>query len=95
MGYAPISDYGVIGTMTSAALVASDGSIDWCCLPRFKSSSVFARILDDEKGGCFGIRPSTPFDPRQEYISDTNGIRLAKEPEFARRLAQYNPTIYL
>ena len=64
MVYEPISDYGIIGNMVSAALVARDGSIDWCCLPRFDSPSIFAAILDDEKGGRFGIKPSLHFESR-------------------------------
>ncbi|HEY9124877.1 MAG TPA: trehalase-like domain-containing protein, partial [Bacteroidales bacterium] len=44
-------NYGVIGNCRSAALVSSTGSIDWCCLPDFDSPSVFAKILDKEKGG--------------------------------------------
>jgi len=51
MTYNPISDYGIIGNMSSAALVSINGSIDWYCLPRFDSPAVFAAILDDEKGG--------------------------------------------
>ena len=57
MSYKPIGDYGIIGNMLSAALVGIDGSIDWCCLPRFDSPSIFAAILDDEKGGKFQIKP--------------------------------------
>ncbi len=57
MGYKPIADYGIIGNMTSTALVAKDGSIDWCCLPRFDSPSIFAAILDDERGGQFQLHP--------------------------------------
>ena len=68
MGYKPISAYGVIGNMLSAALVGRNGSIDWCCLPRFDSPSVFAAILDDEKGGKFQIRPQLPFEATQSYI---------------------------
>ena len=52
MAYKPIGDYGVIGDMHSAALVGSDGSIDWLCFPRFDSASVFAAVLDDHKGGA-------------------------------------------
>ena len=59
--------------MSSAALVGTDGSIDWCCLPRFDSPSVFAAILDPEVGGRFRINPtSLSFETRQEYLADTN-----------------------
>ncbi len=77
MGYKPISDYGIIGNMLSAALVGIDGSIDWCCLPRFDSPSVFAAILDDEKGGKFQIKPRVPFESHQAYMPDTNVLQTA------------------
>ena len=57
MTYQPIQDYGIIGDMHSAALVGTDGSIDWLCFPHFDSLSVFAAILDDEKGGRFKSTP--------------------------------------
>jgi len=50
-----VADYGIIGNCRSSALVSKYGSIDWCCLPDFDSSSIFASLLDDEKGGHFGI----------------------------------------
>ena len=75
MGYKPISDYGIIGNMVSAALVAKDGSIDWCCLPRFDSPSIFAAILDDEKGGRFSIKPSLHFESSQSYLGETNVLQ--------------------
>src|SRR3954454_20692917 len=56
--YQPIEHYGVIGNLRTAALVGMDGSIDWLCLPRFDSPSVFAPILDDAKGGGFRIAPA-------------------------------------
>ena len=46
-----LSEYGLIGDMRTAALIGLDGAIDWCCLPRFDSGSVFAAILDTERGG--------------------------------------------
>ncbi len=66
-------NYGLIGDMSSAALVGTDGSIDWCCFPRFDSPSVFAALLDPEVGGHFRISPVAPtIDTRQEYLHDTN-----------------------
>ncbi len=74
-GYKPISDYGIIGNMLSAALVGMDGSINWCCLPRFDSHSVFAAILDNEQGGRFQINPRVPFESIQAYILKTNVLQ--------------------
>jgi GH15 family glucan-1,4-alpha-glucosidase len=51
----PIKDYFLIGDLQTAALVSKSGSIDWMCLPYFDSPSVFAKILDDEKGGAFRV----------------------------------------
>ena len=55
-----ISDYGLIGDMRTAALVGLNGAIDWCCLPRFDSGSVFAALLDPERGGTWVVRPAVP-----------------------------------
>jgi len=65
-------DYGIIGNCKTAALIKKNGSIDWCCFPRFDSPSVFAKILDDKKGGCFEINPVGNYDIKQQYIKDTN-----------------------
>jgi hypothetical protein len=48
MAYQPIENHGIVGNMPSAALVSLDGSVDWLCLPRFDSPSVFAALLDDD-----------------------------------------------
>jgi len=64
-------DYGIIGNCQSAALVSKTGSIDWSCLPVFDSSSVFAKILDDEIGGSFSLDVSDQYTISQEYLNNT------------------------
>lgn len=71
--YAPIQDYGIIGNCKTTALIHKEGSIDFFCYPRFDSPSIFAKLLDNEKGGSFAIRPkiaTTKVD--QSYLLDTN-----------------------
>jgi len=65
-------NYGIVGNCKSAALISKDGSIDWLCLPKFDSSSVFGRLLDDEKGGHLAILPENLNETRQFYIPRTN-----------------------
>ena len=72
VGYLPIEDHGVIGNLYTAALVGTDGTIDWLCLPAFDSPSVFCSILDDEKGGHFALRPVEYTHSHQLYLPDTN-----------------------
>ena len=71
--YPSIGDYALIGDCHSAALVARDGSIDWCCLPRFDSGSAFGRLLDRERGGHCSIVPTAkgPWDYERAYLEDT------------------------
>ena len=70
--YQAIENYGLIGNLRTAALVGMDGSIDWLCLPHFDSPSVFAAILDDQKGGRFRIAPAgEDFRRKQFYWPDT------------------------
>ncbi len=71
-GFRPIEDYGLIGNRHSAALVSSEGSIDWLCWPRFDSPSIFARVLDPDRGGCWSIRPTSDFKSHHRYLKDTN-----------------------
>jgi GH15 family glucan-1,4-alpha-glucosidase len=69
----PIGDHGIIGDLHTAALVSMDGAIDFMCAPSFDSPSLFAALLDHERGGVFRIAPS--FDDavhKQLYLPDTN-----------------------
>jgi GH15 family glucan-1,4-alpha-glucosidase len=76
-----IGDYALIGDCHSAALVGRDGSIDWACFPRFDSASVFAKILDDERGGAFSISPSGIRATGRAYIDGTNILETTFECE--------------
>ena len=73
LAYKPITDYGVIGDMHSAALIAADGSIDWACLlPYFDSPAVFLRLLDRQKGGYCAVRVAGMISASRRYIKGTN-----------------------
>ena len=65
-------NYGVIGNCRSAALISQTGSLDWLCLPKFDSPSIFAKLLDKEKGGSFEIIPDDGYSLSQSYIRKTN-----------------------
>lgn len=70
--FLPLSDYGLIGNCHTAALSSSGGSIDWLCLPRFDSPSLFARILDSERGGYWQISPIGANTSTHRYLPNTN-----------------------
>ena len=93
MAYKAISDYGLIGDMHSAALVGLDGSIDWACMPRFDSPSIFAAILDENKGGHFRIAPSGSYESTQRYLPDTNVLETTFTTSTGRvTLTDFMPT---
>jgi GH15 family glucan-1,4-alpha-glucosidase len=70
--YPDISSHGLIGDLQTAALVSTDGTVDWFCTPRFDSPSIFASLLDAEKGGYIRIAPATDkYVSRQLYFPDT------------------------
>lgn len=75
------------------ALVGKNGSIDWFCFPRFDSPSVFAAILDDEKGGCFRIAPvEDGITGKQLYWPDTNVlITRFFSPDGVAEITDYMP----
>jgi hypothetical protein len=70
--YPNISDHGLIGDLQTAALVTTDGTVDFFCCPRFDSPSVFASLLDADRGGYFRISPATDnYVTRQLYLPNT------------------------
>jgi GH15 family glucan-1,4-alpha-glucosidase len=74
-GYPPIADHGIIGDLQTAALVSSGGTIDWWCTPRFDSPSIFASILDSQRGGDCRFAADLTGDSgarvKQLYLADT------------------------
>ena len=91
-GYLHIGDYSVIGDCRSLALVGADGSIDWCCLPRFDSPSVFGRLLDAKKGGFWQVAPVGEFSTRQEYVDKSNILRTVfQTPDGLALLVDFMP----
>ncbi|WVQ99695.1 hypothetical protein IAU59_006836 [Kwoniella sp. CBS 9459] len=67
-----IQDHALIGNLRTAALVSLDGSIESMCIPYFDSPSVFARLVDANKGGHFSITPTWSFKPKQAYAPNSN-----------------------
>ncbi|MFE1250704.1 glycoside hydrolase family 15 protein [Streptomyces sp. NPDC058735] len=70
--YLPIAEHGLIGDLRSVALVGTDGTIDWYCCPAFDAPSVFASVLDAERGGRFALAAAVPARTKQFYFPDTN-----------------------
>src|SRR2546421_1554701 len=71
--YLPIAEHGLIGDLHTVALVGTDGTSDWYCCPRFDSPSVFAAMLDADRGGWFRIAPEVDgSSSKQLYLPDTN-----------------------
>ncbi len=88
-------NHGAIGNGRLLALVAADSGIDWLCLPRFDSPSVFARILDHQKGGTFLFRPEQgPIDGKWSYLRNTNVLRgVFETPEASWEVIDFAPRL--
>jgi len=72
-GYLPIAEHGLIGDLHTAALVGTDGTIDWFCCPRFDAPSIFGALLDAGRGGHWRIAPpGESWTSKQLYLPDTN-----------------------
>ncbi|WP_406472866.1 glycoside hydrolase family 15 protein [Streptomyces platensis] len=70
--YTPIAEHGMIGDMRTAALVGTNGTIDWYCCARFDAPSVFGALLDADRGGSFQLAADVPARTKQFYFPDTN-----------------------
>ena len=91
--YKPIGDYGLISDMHSCALVARDGSIDWCCFPRFDSPAVFSRIIDWLKGGYVKVAPCGPRSVSRRYLPGTKVLETTFQTDTGvAKLTDFMPT---
>jgi GH15 family glucan-1,4-alpha-glucosidase len=93
--YPPIAEHGLIGDLQTAALVSTDGTIDWFCTPRFDAPSIFASLLDRDRGGLFRIAAANPDAVvRQLYVPDTAVlVTRFMTPEGVGELIDFMPVI--
>ena len=86
-----LEEIGLIGNGQFAAHVARNGSVVWCCLPRFDSEPVFGQLLDPA-GGHFSIRPVSGVAGAQEYLENTNVLEtIFDDPDGAFRVIDFAP----
>lgn len=83
-GFRLISDYALIGNTHSVALVGTDGSIDWCCLPHFDSGAVFCRLLDASRGGFMRVSPVGEHRVSRRYLDGTAVVETEFEAATGR-----------
>ena len=86
-GERAIEDYGLIGDTRTAALVASDGSIDWMCVPRFDGDPVFGRLVGGPDAGQFTMGPAQPATVvARQYRTDTATLQTTWDCGHGARL---------
>jgi len=88
-------DQAAVGNGRALALVSPRGSLDWLCLPRFDSPSVFARLLDEERGGRFRVlRRGAEIEGKLEYLVNTNVARVEfRDGDEAWELLDFAPRV--
>src|SRR5436190_13484139 len=85
VGWKPLPlHHGAIGNGRVIALIGPDTNIDWLCLPRFDSPSVFARLLDQERGGTWAFKPVEDWHAVTSYVRNTNVLRTEIETSDGR-----------
>jgi GH15 family glucan-1,4-alpha-glucosidase len=92
--YHPLREYGAIGDGSTAALIHKNGSIDWCCWPRFDSGAVFCRLLDAGKGGFFRVAPAGRFSASHRYARESNVLVTEFDSSGRFRLTDFMPAGY-
>jgi GH15 family glucan-1,4-alpha-glucosidase len=93
--YPEIGEHGLIGDLQTAALISTDGTVDWFCCPRFDSPSIFASLLDHDRGGHFRVAPDRDdYVSRQLYFPDT-AILVTRfmTPEGAGEVVDFMPIV--
>ncbi len=91
--YLPIENYGIVGDLNTVALIGLNGSIDFMCFPNFDSPSIFAALLDAEKGGSFQLNPVfKEVKTKQLYLPETNVlITRFLSPEGVAEITDFMP----
>jgi GH15 family glucan-1,4-alpha-glucosidase len=74
-----IEDHALLGDLHTAALVSTDGAIDWLCLPRFDSPACFAALLDDERAGSWRLAPAAARHGRRRYLTGTLALETTRD----------------
>ncbi|MGH9093459.1 MAG: glycoside hydrolase family 15 protein, partial [Acidimicrobiales bacterium] len=74
-GFVPIADYAVLGDGRTAALVASDGRLDWWPFPTLDSPPLCAAVVDPDRGGHLLLAPTEPYEVERRYVEGTNVLQ--------------------